>query len=109
MSITAEAVVRDFCLEYYNWATDGAPDGKPFYRSFSLCENLRRLLQLHIPDQQDLMAQSDAWLLQALPASPWRDSFPFNNGIHDWLAEGYQEVHHLNEKRIAWCKEYGNV
>lgn len=108
MSITAEAVVRDFCLEYHTWATDGAPDGKPFYRSFSLCENLRHLLTLH-QFPEDLAASADAWLLQALPASPWRDSFPFNNGIHDWLAEGYQEAHHLNEKRIAWCKEYGNV
>lgn len=108
MDITPEAVVKDFCLTYVEWAAAGAPDGKPFYRSQSLCESLRHILELSMPTQVELKIQADKLLLSVLPKSPWGDSFPFNNGIHDWLAEGYQEVHHLNQKRIAWCKEYGN-
>lgn len=104
--LTPVMVVKQFCQAYVAWAKAGAPDGQPFFKSEPLCTNLRIALE-KAGLSQDFRIACDQHLETVLPAGEWKDKLPFNKGIRDWIAEGYSEAHHLNQKRLDWAQTYG--
>lgn len=99
-------ILLDYFQTYVKWIDADAPEGKPFQRGMSLCENLRAALMKALPNDTDTLTACSLKLEEMLPLSPFRDKFPFNDGgVRAWIAEGYEQTCHLNPKRTAWVRK----
>lgn len=76
-----------FLKAWYEWATNGAPDGEPFYRNIGLC----------------ISALSYRDAKRELEVLFGGNKFPF--GEEDFWRCDRQDTMHECPKRLAWVRE----
>lgn len=82
-----------FLKAWYHWATNGAPDGHPFRRSWGLCANARDKNKEKLGDKLFLeMGRQFAG-----------ERFPFGEADH-WI-RAMDKSQHECPKRLAWVRE----
>ena len=74
----------DYIARWYAWATNGAPDGEPFWRSFGLCTSINSKL--------------DADLLKVFRGS----HAPF--GEAEYFSRSKAQTQHECPNRLAFCR-----
>lgn len=81
-----------FLKAWYDWATDGGPDGGPFSRATGLCFNLQ--------DRFDHPSKWDTFL--ELNKVLGEEATPFGQ---EYYNRGEARTQHECPKRLAWVRE----
>lgn len=85
----------DFLKAWYEWATNGAPEGKPFFRSVGLCSNVEEYF-VEGPEIGTVEREIEAIFSG--------DEYPFG-GPADYETRRVKGTQHLCPKRLAWVRE----
>lgn len=85
-----------FLKAWHDWATNGAPDGKPFWRYTGLCGNaLCHGVYGHKGDA--LFNELNEYFCDD-------DGYPFG-GEEEYTDRFHDKTQHLCPKRLAWVRE----
>ncbi|MFM2472398.1 hypothetical protein [Burkholderia cenocepacia] len=94
--------MREFLDAYLAWVEAGAPQGKPFERSYGLCSNIAN----HVASFS-AFTQIDSELPELFAASGLEPNYPFG-GFAVYWDDHHNGAHHRNPSRIAWVREQLN-
>lgn len=91
--------LHNFYLAYKKWLDDGAPEGKPFSRTFGLCYSI---IQYSRKDHLGSIL-TDEITKQFIDAR-LQNKYPFGKMVYEQEHE-YRTMH-LNKKRIKWVNDH---
>ena len=83
-----QPTILSFLEAYLKWIEEGAPQYKPFDRTFGLCSSAA----IYGIDYYQM-------------AGHFKTDHPFNPSIYEYTNESNKGTHHLNPKRIQWVKD----
>jgi hypothetical protein len=91
-----------YLKDWYRWATNGAPEGKPYCRSYGLCGNLQYFtIGMRFDKYQWCTGK---WNLRIELETLFNEE-PYPFGKLNYRTARYFEIQHLDPKRLAWVKE----
>lgn len=86
-----------FLKAWHDWATKGAPEGKPFWRDYGLCDNARANSYAAFDEMNALFSRGrEEGLFEC-------HVYPF--GEHDFENRSATLTQHECPKRLAWVRQ----